>query len=191
MVQSHAEGVSFAVPSAPSVSELLRAVDASVRIEVEERNAIVTLVGEGIAAEPAIRLRALGAVEKKAPIRMLTQGGCPRSIRLAVPESKLSAIVESLHHEFFVLPTRLSSPRRLNRAVNRWWQEWPPTARTSWLRPGASRQRAPQHNKSASDQKTWLGGPVLRERLRRSPHGPEIKSPPLASPSSRFPARYC
>ena len=101
MAQANADGVSFAVPSAPSVSELLRAVDSSVGIEVEEGNAIVTLVGEGIASEPAIRLRALAALEKKAPVRMLTQGGCPRSIRVAVPESKLSAVVESLHREFF------------------------------------------------------------------------------------------
>jgi len=101
MAQSHSEGVSFAVPSAPPLSELLRAVDPSVRIEVEEGNAIVTLVGEGIASEPAIRQRALAALEKKSPVRMLTQGGCPRSIRVAVPESRLSAIVESLHREFF------------------------------------------------------------------------------------------
>jgi aspartate kinase len=101
MVQSHSEGVSFAVPSAPQLSELLRGVDRSVRIEVEEGNAMVTLVGEGIASEPAIRQRALAALEKQSPVRMLIQGGCPRSIRLAVPGWKLSAIVESLHREFF------------------------------------------------------------------------------------------
>jgi aspartate kinase len=101
MVQSHSDGVSFAVASSPHLPDLLRAIDPSVRIDVEEQNAIVTLVGEAIASEPAITRRALSALSKIAPVRMLTQGGCPRSIRFAIPEPQVSVSVEVLHREFF------------------------------------------------------------------------------------------
>jgi len=101
MVQPQSDGVSFAVPMSPQLPELLRVVDPSVRIEVEEDDAIATLVGEGIASEPAILQRALSAVARKAPVRMLTQGGSARAIRFAVPEAQLGAAVESLHREFF------------------------------------------------------------------------------------------
>jgi aspartate kinase len=101
MVQSHGDGVSFAVPSSPRLPELLRVIDPSVRIEVEEQHAIVTLVGEGIAAQSAVRARAVAALERNTPVRMLTQGGSSRSIRFAIPEVKLGVAVESLHREFF------------------------------------------------------------------------------------------
>jgi hypothetical protein len=80
---------------------LLRVIDPSVRIEVEEQHAIVTLVGEGVAAQSAVRGRALAAIERNTPVRMLTQGGSSRSIHFAVPEAKLGIAVESLHREFF------------------------------------------------------------------------------------------
>jgi aspartokinase len=101
MVQAHGDGVSFAVPTSPHLPELLRVIDPSVRIEVEEQHAIVTLVGEGVAAQSAIRGRALAAIERNTPVRMLTQGGSSRSIHFAVPEAKLGIAVESLHREFF------------------------------------------------------------------------------------------
>ena len=119
MVQSHADGVSFAVPSSPQLPDLLRTIDPSVRIEVEEQIAIVTLVGEAIASEPVTMGRGLAALARIAPVRMLTQGGCPRSIRFAVPDPRLSAAVEVLHREFFraadpeIFATRPESSREL------------------------------------------------------------------------------
>jgi aspartate kinase len=101
MVQARADGVSFAVESSPRLPELLHVVDASVRIEVEEQSAIVTLVGEGIAPEPSIMLRVLSALGKDGGPRMISQGGSARSLRFAVPEAKLSSAVEHLHREFF------------------------------------------------------------------------------------------
>jgi aspartate kinase len=101
MVQAHGDGASFAVPTSPQLPELLRVIDPSVRILVEEQHAIVTLVGEGVAAQSAVRGRALAAIERTTPVRMLTQGGSSRSIHFAVPEAKLGIAVESLHREFF------------------------------------------------------------------------------------------
>jgi aspartokinase len=101
MVQAQSDGVSFAVQSSPRLAELLRCVDPSVRIDVEEQSGIVTLVGDGIASETSTMQRALSVLARGTGVRMVSQGGSRRSIRFAVPESKLTVSVENLHREFF------------------------------------------------------------------------------------------
>jgi aspartate kinase len=117
MVQAQQDGVSFAVESSPRLPELLRGVDGSVRIVVEEDSAIVSLTGDGITTEP-IEKRALSALLKDSGVRMVSQGGSRKSFSFAVPESKLAICVENLHREFFraadpeiFAPTPESGPR--------------------------------------------------------------------------------
>jgi aspartate kinase len=100
MVQAQRDGVSFAVESSPRLPELLRGVDQSVRIVVEEDSAIVSLAGEGITARDSIVKRALSVLLKDCGIRMISQGS-QKSLSFAVPESKLAISVENLHREFF------------------------------------------------------------------------------------------
>ena len=101
MVQAQLDGVSFAVPSSPQLAELLRNVDDSARIHVEEHSGIITLVGEGITCQDSTMKRALSALLKNTGIRMVSQGGARNSLRFAVPESKLTTAAENLHREFF------------------------------------------------------------------------------------------
>ena len=103
-VQAQPDGVSFAVQSSPQIPDLLRDLDSSVRVSVEEDSAMVSLVGEGIAAEAPITKRAMLAILKDSGMRMASQTFSPRSISFAVPESKLAVTVENLHREFFRLP---------------------------------------------------------------------------------------
>jgi aspartate kinase len=101
MVQAQTAGVSFAVESSPHLGELLRGIDPSVRIAVEENSAIVSLIGEGITSNPSTQKRALTALLKDTGIQMVSQGGSQKSSSFAVPESKLTVSVENLHREFF------------------------------------------------------------------------------------------
>jgi aspartate kinase len=104
MVQAQPDGVSFAVQSSAQIPELLHSVDQSVRITVEEQSAVITLVGDSITSEPSTLKRALSALLKDTAVRMVSQGGTQRSIRLAVPAEKLTISVENLHREFFRAP---------------------------------------------------------------------------------------
>jgi aspartate kinase len=103
-VQAQPDGVSFAVQSSPHIPDLLRDLDSSVRIAVEEDSAMVSLVGEGIAAKASITKRAMLAILKDSGMRMASQTFSPRSISFAIPESKLAVTVENLHREFFRSP---------------------------------------------------------------------------------------
>ncbi len=103
-VQAQPDGVSFATQSSVHLPELIRQVDRSVRISVEENSAIVSLVGEGISADGALTKRAMLAILKDAGIRMTSQDFSPRSISFAVAESSLAVTVENLHREFFRAP---------------------------------------------------------------------------------------
>jgi aspartate kinase len=117
-VQAQPDGVSFAVQSSPQIPELLRDLDSSVRVVVEEDSAMVSLVGDGITAEPSVTKRAMLAILKDSGMRMASQAFSPRSISFAVPESKLAVTVENLHREFFRSPdpeifTAADAERRL------------------------------------------------------------------------------
>lgn len=104
LAQARPDGVSFAVENSPELPGLLRRIDASVQVTVEERIAIVSLVGEGITDNgSAIPARTVTAL-KHADIRMTAQGSSRLSISLAIPETGLGAAVEELHREFFRSP---------------------------------------------------------------------------------------
>jgi aspartate kinase len=103
LVQARPDGVSFAVENSPLLPELLRSVDESVRITVEEDMSVVSLVGEGITSLPSIGDRAV-ALLKDAGIRLMAQGSSRLSMSFAIPEAALAASIEKLHHEFFRSP---------------------------------------------------------------------------------------
>jgi aspartate kinase len=103
-VQAQPDGVSFALHSSVHLPELIRDIDPSVRISVEENSAIVSLVGEGITSDPSIAKRAMLAILKDTGIRMTSQDFSPRSMSFAVAEASLPLTVENLHREFFRAP---------------------------------------------------------------------------------------
>jgi aspartokinase len=105
LVQVQEQGISFAVPNWPGLSEVLRKVDESVEIAVEEDRATIWLVGEGIASGEAVLRRALGAL-CVTDVRLTSHGSSSLSLGIAVPESDLRLAVQALHAEFFANPDR-------------------------------------------------------------------------------------
>lgn len=100
LVQSRPDGVSFAVTDSPCLPGLLRGIEGRVQVSVEERMAVVSLVGDGISGDSAILTRAQNVCGGD-EIRMLSQASSGLSISLAIPEAGLMAAVEQLHREFF------------------------------------------------------------------------------------------
>jgi len=103
MIQAHEKGISFAVESWPGLSAVLRKVDESVEIAVEEERAALWLVGDGIGQAEATLPRAARALQVT-DVRLISQGSSPLSLGFVVPEPDLRAAVEALDREFFASP---------------------------------------------------------------------------------------
>jgi len=100
LVQARQGGVSFAVENSTRMSELLRNVDRSVQVRVEEDRAVIGLVGEGVGSTPSLMARALHALQT-IDVRMNGQGSSLFMLCFVVPDGELRRSVESLHREFF------------------------------------------------------------------------------------------
>jgi|HubBroStandDraft_1064217.scaffolds.fasta_scaffold00914_11 aspartate kinase len=103
LIQAHEQGISFAVENWPGLSEVLRKVDESVDISVEEDRAAIWLVGEGLAHMPSTLARARGALHHT-DVRLTAQGSSSLSLAFAIREADLQAAMEALHREFFAAP---------------------------------------------------------------------------------------
>jgi aspartate kinase len=103
LVQARPTGVSFAIENSPLLSDLMRKVDQSVQLRVEEETAVIGLIGDGVGSAPAVMSRALSAL-KGIHVRMHAQGSALSTVCFAVPETELRESVESLHREFFSAP---------------------------------------------------------------------------------------
>jgi aspartate kinase len=105
LIHAHEQGISFAVENWPGLAEILRKVDASVDITVEEDRAAIWLVGEGIAHVASTLARACAAL-RIADVRLTSQGSSSLSLRFAIREADLQLAMEALHREFFLAPDR-------------------------------------------------------------------------------------
>jgi aspartate kinase len=103
LVQARADGLSFAVTNSPELPNLLRHLDSSIAVTVEENLAIVSLIGSGITAGPENTARMQSALHSQ-NVRMTAQGSSRLSMSFAIPESALADCVEKLHREFFRTP---------------------------------------------------------------------------------------
>jgi aspartate kinase len=103
LIQAHEQGISFAVQNWPGLSGLLRKVDESVNVTVEEDRAAIWLVGEGIAHLPATLTRARAALQI-ADVRLTSQGSSSLTLGFAIREADLQPAMEALHREFFAAP---------------------------------------------------------------------------------------
>ena len=102
-VEAHRGGVRFAIGNTPVLPEVLRNLDRSVAVTVEEDSALVSLVGQGITSQSSVTERALGALAGT-KIRMRSQGSSRTTLSYALAESALADSVERLHREFFRAP---------------------------------------------------------------------------------------
>jgi aspartate kinase len=100
LVQGRPDGVSFAITDSSCLPEILRQIDERVQVTVEERMAVVSLIGSGITADDGTAIR-MQKVLKTGQVRMMARGSSLLSISVAIPEACLLAAVEELHREFF------------------------------------------------------------------------------------------
>jgi aspartate kinase len=100
LVEARQAGVSFAVENSNRLPELLRSVDQSVQVRVEQDRAVIGLVGEGVGSTPSLMARALSALQG-IDVRMNAQGSSLFMLCFVVPEGDLRKSVENLHREFF------------------------------------------------------------------------------------------
>jgi len=103
LIQPEERGVSFAVPNSPALPGILRKIDESVEIAVEEESAAIWLVGDSIAQGEAILARA-GKALQGVQVRLTSHGSSPLSLGFAVQETQLRAAMQALHSEFFTAP---------------------------------------------------------------------------------------
>ncbi|MGA2576803.1 MAG: aspartate kinase [Bryobacteraceae bacterium] len=114
LIQAHEKGISFAVENWPGLSDVLRRVDESVDITVEEDRAAIWLVGEGIAGfakigkggNAASTLARACTVLQLTGVRLTSQGSSSLSLGFAIREVDLQPAMEALHREFFAAPDR-------------------------------------------------------------------------------------
>ena len=95
--------LSFAVTNSQELPALLRHLDRSIAVAVEENLAAISLVGSGITAGPEIAARLQSALAG-VNVCMTAQGSSRLSMSFAVPEPAAPACVERLHREFFRSP---------------------------------------------------------------------------------------
>ena len=101
LIQAREQGISFAVENWRGLSAVLRKVDESVDITVEEDRAAIWLVGDGIGASALARASiALRNIE----VRLTSQGSSSLSLGFAIREADLQPAMEALHREFFAAP---------------------------------------------------------------------------------------
>ncbi len=105
LIQAHEHGISFAVDDWPGLPAVLRKIDESVEITVEEDCTGIWLVGESVAQVPSTLARARAALQIADP-RLTSQGSSSLSLAFAVRETNLRPALEALHREFFAAPDR-------------------------------------------------------------------------------------
>ncbi|MDR3701588.1 MAG: aspartate kinase [Candidatus Sulfopaludibacter sp.] len=103
LVQARPDGVSFAVANSAELPGLLRRVDGSIAVAVEENLAVVSLVGSGITAGNSTAERVARVLHGE-DVRMTAQGSSRLSMSFAIPGTALAGCVERLHREFFRAP---------------------------------------------------------------------------------------
>jgi len=103
LIQAHERGISFAVENWAGLSEILRKVDETVDITVEEERAAIWLVGEGLDHGTSTLARCLAAL-RTTDVRLTAQGSASLSLGFAIREEALPAAMDALHREFFACP---------------------------------------------------------------------------------------
>ena len=103
LVEARPNGLSFAVTNSADLPGLLRHLDSSISVTVEENIGVVSLIGCEITSGPAIAARVQSALHGQT-VRMTAQGSSRLSMSFAVPEAAMVVCVERLHREFFRTP---------------------------------------------------------------------------------------
>ncbi|HKW99768.1 MAG TPA: lysine-sensitive aspartokinase 3 [Bryobacteraceae bacterium] len=100
MVATSEVSVSLTIDNPQRLAEVSRELRQFSEVEVEERQAIICLVGDNIRYTPGVAARVFQSIGK-VNIRMISQGASLLNLSVVVAEADLKRAVEALHREFF------------------------------------------------------------------------------------------
>jgi aspartate kinase len=100
VVSTSEVSVSLTIDSTQRLEDICRELREFAEVDVDEKLAIVCLVGENIRETPGVAARAFGAAGG-ANIRMISQGASRLNLTFVVAEQDLARVVQALHEEFF------------------------------------------------------------------------------------------
>jgi aspartate kinase len=95
--------VSLSVDDREALEAIVPELRALGSVEVEEGNAIVCVVGEGLRATPGVAARVFGTVPQ-VNVRMISQGASRLNLTFVVREDQARDVVARLHERFFGPP---------------------------------------------------------------------------------------
>jgi aspartate kinase len=100
MVATSEVSVSLTVDNRENLEDIIGALREFATVTIEERQAIVCLVGENIRHTPGIAGRAFSVLHSK-NIRMISQGASLLNLGFVVTDADVAGTVAALHQEFF------------------------------------------------------------------------------------------
>ncbi|HET6762921.1 MAG TPA: hypothetical protein VFH27_04590, partial [Longimicrobiaceae bacterium] len=92
--------VSLSVDDREALDAIVPELQALGTVQVEEGNAIVCVVGEGLRSTPGIAARVFGTVPQ-VNVRMISQGASRLNLTFVVREEQAGDVVTRLHDQFF------------------------------------------------------------------------------------------
>jgi len=95
--------ISATLDDAAALPALLPELEKLGTVGVEEGNAIVCVVGEGLATSAGVAGEAFGAI-RDVNVRMISQGASRINLTFVVGEDRVREVVKKLHAAFFELP---------------------------------------------------------------------------------------
>lgn len=100
MLATSEVSVSLTIDNVTALGEICAALATFADVSVEEDQAIVCLVGDGIRQSPNVAARVFGAL-RDVNVRMISQGASRLNISLVVAGPDLHRAIAMLHQEFF------------------------------------------------------------------------------------------
>jgi aspartate kinase len=100
MVSTSEVSVSLTIDNNARLNEICEELRGFSEVDVEERQAIICLVGDNIRYTPGVAGRVFRAIED-INVRMISQGASLLNLSFVVAEPDLVRTVERLHREFF------------------------------------------------------------------------------------------
>ena len=102
MITTSEVAVSLTIDNPAKLKEILKELEPFGSIEIDEKQAIISVVGNEIAKTEGVVKKLFGSI-RNIPVRMVSYGGSPHNISLLVPASYKTKILQQLNKGMFGL----------------------------------------------------------------------------------------
>ena len=103
MLATSEVSVSLTIDNTRALAAIRKEIEQFAEVNVEEDQAIISMVGDNLRHTPGIASRAFAAL-KNINVRMISEGASLLNLSVVVAAADLKGAVESLHREFFTNP---------------------------------------------------------------------------------------